>query len=144
MTMINSAAACAASLLLLTGCGAEWESEAASRSPDGRLLAVIEYKGSAACCSDHSRMRLLERTKGTLAEKPGIVVEVTRAKLRAHWESDDRLLVEACGATKYEATTRLYRQDVTRSDGSESALRLDVISIPDTQRNGKVYCQQPE
>ena len=70
MTKMISAVACGVSLLLLTGCGPEWEREAVSRSPDGRLLAVVEYKGAAACCSDHSRLRLVEQTKGTLAEEP--------------------------------------------------------------------------
>lgn len=140
MTKMILAVACGVSWLLLTACGAEWEREAVSRSPDGRLLAIADYKNSPACCSDHSRLRLQELSPGTLDEEPGIVVEVTRAKLRPHWESNDRLVAEACGATNYEATSRVYRRDITRPDGSESAVRLDVISVPNTIRNGRVYC----
>jgi len=132
--------ACAVVLLLLSSCGADWQQETVSKSPDGKLQAVVEYKGSPACCSDHSRLRLLELTEGTLNEPPGIVVEVTRAKLQPHWETNDQLVVEACGATNYEVTARLYRREITRSDGSENAVRLDVISIPNTKRNGTIYC----
>jgi hypothetical protein len=127
--------------LLLSGCGADWERQTSTKSPDGKLQAVVEYNGSAACCSDHSRLRLLELAKGTLREEdPGIIVEVTRANLRPHWEGDDRLIVEACGATNYEVTARLYRKKITLSDGSENAVRIDVISIPNTSRNGTAYC----
>ncbi len=127
--------------LLLSGCGPDWERQASAKSPDGKLQAVVEYKGSAACCSDHSRLRLVELSKGTLYEEtPGIIVEVTRAKLRPHWDGDDRLIVEACGATNYEVTARAYRKEIMLSDGSENAVRIDVISIPNTLRNGSVYC----
>ena len=131
---------CGLAGLLLSSCGADWERESVAKSPDGRLQAVVEYMGSAACCSDHSRLRLVELSDEALDEPPGIVVEATRATLRAHWENNDQLIVEACGATNYEVTARLYRREIMRSDGSENAVRLDVISIPDTKRNGIIYC----
>ncbi|MFC4254972.1 hypothetical protein GRI97_06015 [Altererythrobacter xixiisoli] len=128
-------------LFLLSGCGAnKWEQQAVVPSPDHTLKAAVEYKDAAACCSDHSRLRLSETSKGTLREDPGIVVEVTNAQLVPHWESNNRLIVEGCGATEYEAITRIYRQEATLADGTENAIRIELISIPDTIRNGVAYC----
>ena len=140
ISVLRGACIFAASTLLLSACGNRWEREEASISPDGKVQAVVEYKGSAACCSDHSRLKLVERSGGTFEEEPGIVVEATNARLKAHWESKDRLIVEACGATAYEATSRVFRKGVLRPDGSEDAIRIDVISLPATERNGKSYC----
>lgn len=134
----------AASAFFLFACGDRWEREETWISPDGRLQAVAEYKGSAACCSDHSRLRLVERARDTLEENPDIVVEAANARLISHWESDDRLIVEACGATAFEVTSRVFRRGLLQPDGSEDAIRIDVISLPATERDGKSYCASTE
>lgn len=127
--------------MFLYGCGSNsWERQTSVRSPDGDLAAVVEHKNSAACCSDHSRLRLVELSEDTLDETPGVVVKATRARLQAHWKNNDRLIVEACGATNYEVTARVYRKDIMLPDGSENAVRIEVVSIPDTTHNGQVYC----
>ena len=128
------------SALLLSACGNRWERPEAWTSPDGTLQAIAEYKGSAACCSDHSRLRFVEHAKGTLEENPDVVVEVTGARLKGHWEGNDRLIVEACGATAYEVTSRVLRRGLFQADGLEDAIRIDVISLPATERDGELYC----
>jgi len=128
--------------VLVSGCGsADWEQQSSADSPDKRLRAVVDYDDAAVCCSDHSRLRIVELSEGALDENPEVVVEATRARMRAYWETNDRLIVEACGSTEHNVTSRLYRQGILRADGSEDAVRIDVISIPNTVRNGRVYCQ---
>lgn len=129
-----------AATLLLPGCG-EWQRENAYASPDGKLVAVVEYKGSAACCSDHSRIRLENADGGTLTE-PVLVAEVTRAKARPHWLTDDKLVIEACSASAIEAKTRILREPVVRADGSINAVHIDLVTAPATSLDGETFCVQ--
>jgi hypothetical protein len=125
-------------VLTLTACG-KWEAESTTKSPSGRLDAVAEYKGSAACCSDHSRLSLQNREGGMLTD-PGIAVEATNARLKAHWISDDDLIVEACNATQISVKSRTLREPVVNSDGSINAVRIEVVTAPNTERNGQTFC----
>jgi len=128
--------------LTLTACG-KWQPESTSKSSDdGGLTAVIEYKGSAACCSDHSRLSLENGVGGALTD-PGIAVEATNARLKAHWASESELVVEACGATQITANSRMLREPVVNADGSINAVRIEVITASNTQRNGQIYCVEP-
>lgn len=130
--------------LLISGCGsADWERQSFADSPDKSLRAIIDYDDAAACCSDHSRLRLVELSEGTLSENPKVVVEATRARMSAHWESNDRLIVEACGSTEHDVFARVLRQQAFRPDGTENAVRIEVISTPDTVREGRVFCPTP-
>lgn len=100
---------------------------------------MIEYKGSAACCSDHSRLSLVNATDGTLTD-PGVAVEATNASIMARWASADLLVVEACGATEINAHSRMLREPVVNADGSINAVRVEVITSPIMFRNGASYC----
>jgi len=124
--------------LILAGCG-EWEREGAFPSPDGKLIAVVEYRGSSACCSDHSRIRLENGKSGALAD-PVIIADVTRAKVQPHWLSNDKLVMEACDASKIEAKTRILREPITLPDGSANAVRIDVVTAPATSLDGETFC----
>ena len=126
--------------VLLVGCG-EWEREGAFPSPDGKLIAVVEYKGSAACCSDHSRIRLENAKGGTLAE-PILIAEVTRAKVHPHWLGNDKLVIEACAASEIKAQTRILREPIILADGSANAVRVNLVTAPKTSLDGESYCIQ--
>ena len=127
-----------AASLLLVGCG-EWEREGVLPSPDGKLIAVVEYQGSAACCSDHSRIRLENGKGGTLAE-PVLIAEVTQAKVQPHWLNNDKLVIEACAASKIEAKTQIRRQPITRPDGTNNAVQVNVVTAPQTFLDGESFC----
>lgn len=125
--------------LLLVGC-TKWEPKHASPSPDGSMQALVEYKGSAACCSDHSRVSLLNREGGTIAE-PGVVVEASNAAAtRPTWIGPNLLVVELCGATEVEAQSRVLRDPVIKGDGSTNEVRVEVVTAADTVRNGRQFC----
>lgn len=126
--------------VLLAGCG-EWERTGAFQSPDGKLIAVVEYKGSAACCSDHSRVRLENAKGGTLAE-PILIAEVTRVKVHPHWISNDELVIEACDASKIEAQTRILREPIILPGGSINAVRVNLVTASMTTLDGDSFCLQ--
>ena len=128
----------ALAILPLAACGKWAETERVS-SPDKKLEAVAEHRSSAACCSDHGRVSLLNRHGRTLTES-GVVVEAENARLKSQWEGNDRLLVAACGATWYEVRSQVIREEALRDDGSENAIRIDVVSSPGSTRNGKLVC----
>lgn len=125
-------------ILCLAACG-KWEQESASLSPDGRVRAVVEHNGSGACCSDHSRLSLLDAKDGTLTD-PGVAVEATNASIKARWTNDDLLVVEACGATKVAAKSRMLREPVVEPDGSMNEVRIEVITSPVILKSGASYC----
>lgn len=131
-----------AAAVCLSACG-KWHQQSAYTSPDGRVSAVVEYKGSAACCSDHSRLRLVNASNGMLTD-PSVAVEVTRASIKPHWVSDDLLIVEACGATNISAQSRLLREPVVNEDGSMNAVRVEVVTSPLVLVSGASFCASAE
>ena len=129
---------------ILSGCGGNpWEPRAEAVSPDGHVRAVLEYKGSAACCSDHSRLVLTNRDGGTLLE-PGVVVSASRAAGRAPiWISNDLLVVEMCEASEVEVRSQMRREPMTLPDGRTNAIRIEVVTAPNTTWGERVLCHQP-
>jgi hypothetical protein len=119
-------------------CG-EWQRVAQVPSPDGRTHAVVESKDLGACCSDHSRVSLVDGPGGSLIE-PGVVVEAANADARATWANNDLLIVEVCRATRIEARSRSLRKRVTKPDGAEDAVRVEVVTVPDTRRGDLLHC----
>ena len=126
----------------LSACG-KWDQQSAYTSPDGRVSAVVEYKGSAACCSDYSRLRLANASNGMLTD-PGVAVEVTNASIKPHWVSEDLLIVEACGATNISAQSRSLREPVVNADGSMNALRVEVVTSRLVLVSGASFCASAE
>lgn len=124
--------------LLLSGCG-EWVQESSVSAPDDRLVALVEYKGSAACCSDHSRVWLENGEGGTLTERV-LIAEVTRARARARWVNPDKLVIEACSASEVDARTRVLREPIVLQDGSINAVHVDVVTAPETMHDGVEFC----
>ncbi len=121
---------------LLSGCGNKWEPAGDFPSPDGRYVASFEYKGSAACCSDHLRMMMKNGKAGKLDE-PVLAIEATNARRpKVFWESGRLIVVELCGATEYDIKSRIYRG----GNIDEDALRIEAITGDDVERNGKHYC----
>jgi len=126
--------------MALTGCS-EWEQEHAVPSPDRKLLAVVEYKNSAACCSDHSRVRL-ENAEGVTLAEPVLAAKITNSKVRVRWINDEKLVIEACSATEIEMQTRVLREPATREDGSLNAIHVSVVTGTKTVLDGETYCSE--
>jgi hypothetical protein len=113
-------------------------------SPNGHLEAVLEYRDSAACCSDHSRIVVSNRPGGTLAE-PGVVVTAARANALAPiWVSDDLLIVQMCEAGDLENVKSQVRRNPVayNADGSTNALRVEVITAPNVKWGDRVLCRK--
>lgn len=131
-----------AASVFLASCG-EWDREGAFPSPDGKLIAVVEYQGSGACCSDYSRVRL-ENASGDALVEPVLVAEITRAKARPHWLSNDKLVIEACAASRIEAQTRILREPTILADGTINEVRIDVVTTSETPLDRAPYCVESE
>lgn len=128
-------------LIALCSCG-EWTKLAETPSPDGSMKAVIEYMDLGACCSAHTRVSLANAEGGTLLE-PGVIVEAANAgNRRATWVGNDLLMVEMCSATRIRSRSRSFRERVTRPGGGEDAVRVEVVTLPNSNRNGVVYCAE--
>lgn len=136
--VLNSRFMILAAFLLLSGCG-EWEQESSVSAPDDRLIAVVEYQGSAACCSDHSRVWLENGEGGSLTDRV-LIAEVTRAKARPRWVNPDKLVIEACSASEVDAKTRVLREPTVLQDGSINAVHVDVVTAPETVLDGEAFC----
>ncbi|MFN5129536.1 MAG: hypothetical protein ACK519_11100 [Sphingomonadaceae bacterium] len=123
-------------LVSLTGCGNKWEPAGNFPSPDGQYIASFEYKGSAACCSDHLRMTMKNGKVGMLDE-PVLAIEATNTRRpKVFWESSRLIVVELCGATEFEIKSRIYHGGNVDDD----AIRVEAITADDVERNGKQYC----
>lgn len=71
-----------------------------------------------------------------------IVVSAANAdRAQAYWESNDLLVVELCSAMAYEVVGRVFRNPSSNDDGSENAVRIDVVTSSNTMRNARLLCR---
>ena len=116
-------------LLTLCSCG-EWQAATRLPSPDGAALASVEVKLRGASSTDSTRISVTNATGGSLL-KPGQILKASGAMVgqtRLAWDGPDRLSVTLCEAISFEVRSRLLREPVTRADGSENAIHVDVIN----------------
>ncbi len=116
-------------LLILCSCG-EWQAANRLQSPDGTTFATVEVKQRGASSTNSTRISVTNATGGKVLE-PGQILTADGAiidQTRLAWDGPDRLLVTLCEATSFEVRSRLLREPVTRADGSENALYVDVIN----------------
>ncbi|WP_339704057.1 hypothetical protein [uncultured Sphingosinicella sp.] len=102
---------------------------------------MVEYKKSAACCSDHSRVRLENAEGSTLAE-PVLAAKITSSKAHVRWINDETLVIEACSATETEVQTRVLREPAIREDGALNAIYVSVVTGAKTILDGETYCSE--
>jgi hypothetical protein len=117
-------------LLILCSCG-EWQAATRLPSPDGAALASVELKLRGASSTNTTRISVTNGTGGKLLE-PGQILKADGAivgQTRVAWDGPDRLSVTLCEAISFEVRSRLLRAPVTRADGSENAIHVDVINL---------------
>jgi hypothetical protein len=131
-------------LAVLASCGIlPWRVKSEDASPDGRVRATVEYKGSAACCSDHSRLILANGPGGSLID-PGEAVTAANADARTPiWFGNDLVVAQMCGATSVEARSRMLRDPLILSDGRMNFVRVEVVTAPNTRWGDHVLCARP-
>ena len=116
-------------LLTLCSCG-EWQTATRLPSPDGAALASVEVRLSGASSTNATRISVENATGGKLLE-PGQILQANGAivsQTRLAWDGPDRLSVTLCEAISFEVRSRLLREPVTRADGSENNIQVDVIN----------------
>ena len=123
--------------LLVTGCGTGYELIQSETSPDGKLIATVEYSDPGACCSDWSKVSIISSGEEEHLSDPGEFVRVSRSMATVQWYDDQTLVVEACGARSLEARTRIseLRPEKQRS-------RSIVLAVgPTLAPGGEIICQ---
>lgn len=127
LNMRVRALCCLIGFTSLSACG-KWETRDRVLSPDGEALAHIDVKLRGASGSDRLRINVENAGRGKLIS-PGEVVSADGAIVsatRVLWVRSDELHVVLCGATGYQVRARLLRDPVTRNDGSENAVSVEV------------------
>ncbi|WP_141395857.1 hypothetical protein [Sphingomonas spermidinifaciens] len=56
-----------------------------------------------------------------------------------HWEGNDGLIVQVCGATAYDVKARHSREPAFKHDGTENAIRVEAVAMT-AVRNGRQLC----
>jgi hypothetical protein len=115
--------------LILFSCG-EWQAATRLPSPDGAALATVEVMQRGASSTNSTRISVTNATGGKVLE-PGQILKADGAivgQTRLAWDGPDRLSVTLCEAISFEVRSRLLREPVTRADGSENAIHVDVIN----------------
>lgn len=116
-------------LLLLCSCG-EWQAANQLQSPDGASLATVEVKRRGASSTNLTRVSVTNATGGKVLD-PGYILTADGAIVshtRLAWDGPDLLSITLCEAISFEVRSRLLREPVTRADGSENAIHVDVIN----------------
>ena len=73
----------------------------------------------------------MENATGGKLLEPGQILQANGAivsQTRLAWDGPDRLSVTLCEAISFEVRSRLLREPVTRADGSENNIQVDVIN----------------
>ena len=127
-------------VFVLAGCNrSDWERTSEEMAPDHQYAAIAEYKGAPASNSDHRRIRLIQSSARSPSTGQVVVSAANANRAVVHWENDDRLIVEVCGATSYEVQARHFRDPPFKEDGEENAIRVEVVSVK-SDRNGRQLC----
>jgi hypothetical protein len=118
---------CVIGFAALSACG-KWEPRDRITSPNGEAVANVEVKLLGASSSNLTRISLDNAGSGKLIS-PGEVVSADGAIVdatRIAWTSSDRLKVILCEATQYRVRANLLRDPITRNDGSENTITVNV------------------
>ena len=115
---------------MLGGCSRSgWEQTSQKVSPDKQYMAIAEYKGAPASNSDHRRVRLVA-LNGTAPPSGETVLSSANAdRAVLNWDGNDILIVEICGATKYEVKARHFREPTFKANGDENAIRVEAVAL---------------
>jgi hypothetical protein len=118
---------CLVGIVPLTACGT-WEPSRQARSPDGAAVARVEVKLRGTSGSNLTKIHLDNGRDGSLIS-PGEVVSADGAIVgatRISWSDPNELRVILCEARAYQVRARVQRDPVTRNDGSENAISINV------------------
>jgi len=90
----------------------------------------VEVKLRGASSTNSTRVNVNNATGGKLLE-PGEILNANGAivgQTRLAWDGPDRLLVTLCEAISFKVRARLLREPITRADGSENAIYVEVMN----------------
>lgn len=91
-------------------------------------MARVEVKLRGASSTNSTRINVTNGKGGKLLD-PGEILFADGAiidETRLAWDGPDHLLITLCEAISFKVRARLLRDPVTRADGSENAILVDV------------------
>jgi hypothetical protein len=128
-------------LLVLVSCTPAKQTEAVTKSPDGRYSASLEITDRGASSKPTAKI-VLHDDKNRIGEKNIALFEGRGGwPVKIHWVDSSTMVIEFCDGDNFEVRSGIFENKITEVTGRRSRFTTHVVTTNKDAYGGMHFCK---